>query len=204
MVISLLQNSDTRKPGRYPIDPRETLYLNEYIQRVNYKNMRTPDLPTCPTQASVYIAVYMCRVFFFFVVRMLPSNVGTYLVCVASSCVIYCKCVPGAGLRTPDLPTCPTQAIVYIAVYMCRVFLFFFVVRMLPSNVGTYLVCVASSCVIYCRCVPPTADSWTSSSWTESSGRRPPPPTTMTRGASSSCCRVLVMNGLPRRTGSSS
>ena len=65
MVISLLQNSDTRKPGRYPIDPRETLYLNEYIQRVNYKNMRTPDLPTCPTQASVYIAVYMCRVFFF-------------------------------------------------------------------------------------------------------------------------------------------
>ena len=89
-------------------------------------------LPTCPSKTIMYTAAYMFRVLlgcFPLLVRMLPSNVGTYLLCVASYCVIYCECVPGAGLRT-----------LYIAVYMCRVFFFFFVVRIWPSNVRTYLV----------------------------------------------------------------
>ena len=43
-------------------------------------------------QASTLL--YTCVACFFLLVGMLPFVVGTYLVCVAWSCVLYCKCVP--------------------------------------------------------------------------------------------------------------
>ena len=54
---------------------------------------------------------------------MLPFIVRAYLVCVAhqnENMNIEIKS-RGAGLRTRELPTCPSAASVYTAVYMCRV-----------------------------------------------------------------------------------
>ena len=109
-------------------------------------------LPISSKRCTLLYTCVACFVLFF--IGMLPFIVRAYLVCVAhkNENIKHENKKGGAGFRTRDLPTCPSEASVYTAVYMCRVF--FFLVGMLPFVVGTYLVCVAWSCVLYCKCVP--------------------------------------------------
>ena len=70
--------------------------------------MRTRDLPTCLS-------------FFVFLVGILPFVVGTYLVCVAWSGVLYCRCIPGiilpsratTAISTPYIKTNISSSWVY-------------------------------------------------------------------------------------------